>query len=189
MNKVQLRKQMKALRDGIEDRAEKSRRICENAACMEEYACAACVMLYMPIRSEVDLRPLAEKALREGKRVCLPVTRENGEMDAVEYTGKECLKTGAFGVPEPQGAVVEPELIDLILCPGLAFDALGGRLGYGKGYYDRYSEKVRAFLAGICYTECIVEKVPAEMHDQRMQAVVTQDGIRYMGGKKNEGYV
>ena len=182
MNKAELRKKMRALRDKVENRAEKSTKICENILSMPEYVHAKCVMMYHPIRSEVNLLLLMEAALCSGKRVCLPVCREDGRMDAVEYTGQECLKSGAFGVMEPIGMIVAPEEIDLVLCPGLAFDARGMRLGYGKGYYDRYSEKVHAFLAGICYTECIVENVPAELYDRAMQALVTQDGIMRTGG-------
>ena len=174
---------MREKRDGLKDRADKSAAICENVLSMPEYEAAKCVMLYMPIRSEADVRGVMEAALKSGKRVCLPVCRENGGMDAVEYTGKDCMITGAFGVEEPQGNVILPQQIDLILCPGLAFDRDGGRLGYGKGYYDRYSEKVHAFLAGICYTECIVEKVPVNAWDKPVQAVVTQTGILRMGGR------
>jgi len=183
MNKAEMRKNMRRLRDDLPDRAEKSVRICENVAQMTEYACAKCVMLYSPIRSEVDVRPLMQRALYDGKRVCLPVCCENGEMDAVEYTGAEEMQVSAFGVSEPMGAAVAPEEIDLVLCPGLAFDARGGRLGYGKGFYDRYLEKVHAFWAGICYTECIVENVPAEAHDAAMKAVITQDGVMRMRGE------
>lgn len=188
MNKAELRKRMKSLRDGLKERDEKSAAICRNISSMPEYESAECVMLYMPIRSEADLRPLMRMAVQDGKRVCLPVCREEGLMDAVEYTGEETLQTGAFGVSEPVGNVVAPEEIDLILCPGLAFDGNGGRLGYGKGYYDRYLQKVHAFLAGICYTECVVEKVPVQAHDRVMQAVVTQTGILRMGGRQNEGH-
>lgn len=184
MNKTELRKRMKALRGGLADRDEKSAVICRNILSMPEYESAKCVMLYMPIRSEADLRPLMRMAVQDGKRVCLPVCRENGGMDAVEYTGEDNLKAGAFGVSEPVGNVVAPEEIDLILCPGLAFDENGGRLGYGKGYYDRYLQKVHAFLAGVCYTECVVEKMPTQAHDRAMMAVVTQTGILRMGGRQ-----
>ena len=184
MNKAELRKRMREVRDAVEQRAEKSAYICGHILKMPEYRDARCVMAYRPIRSEVDLTALIDAALKEGKRVCVPVCLEDGQMDAVAYTGKETLQRNAFGVEEPAGPVVPPEEIDLMLCPGLAFDANGGRMGYGKGYYDRYLEKVHAFWAGICYTECIVTAVPAQAHDVPMKALVTQAGVMRIGGNQ-----
>lgn len=182
MCKSELRRKMRTLRDRIPEREKKSAAICENIRSMPEYARASCVMLYMPIRSEADVRGAIRAALADGKRVCLPVCRADGEMDAVAFVGWDAMVCGSFGVQEPVGEIVAPETIDLVLCPGLAFDPCGGRLGYGKGYYDRYLEKVHAFWAGICYTECIVEKVPADAHDIAMKAIVTQAGVMRIGG-------
>ena len=75
-----------------------------------------------------------------------------------------------------------PESIELALCPGLAFDEKGGRLGYGKGYYDRYLTKVHAFCAGVCYTECVIESVPVGRCDVPMAALVSPQGVTRMGG-------
>ena len=177
MNKTELRKEMRVLRDGLTDRDAKSARICRNLQEMPEYAEAKCVMMYSPVRSEVDVKPLIKRALADGKRVVLPSCRLNGEMDAVEYTGGETMRIGAFGSKEPVGEAVDPGQIDLIVCPTLACDARGGRIGYGKGYYDRYLEKVHAFLAAVCYTECIVDCVPMDEYDKTMMAVITQAGV------------
>ena len=114
--------------------------------------------------------------------MCLPVCREKGQMDAVRLYAREDLAPGAFGILEPRGEVVPPEEIDLVLCPGLAFDRRGGRLGYGGGYYDRYLGKVHAFLLGICYTDCIVGAVPTGAHDVFMDALACETGILRIGG-------
>lgn len=182
MNKPQLRSRMRAVRGEIADREQQNAQICKNLCDMPEFLAAKCVLFYMPIGSEADITGAMEEALRQGKRACLPVCRENGEMDAVEYIGSDCLKSGAYGIPEPEGTRIPSECIDLVLCPGLAFDRAGGRLGYGKGYYDRYLRKVHAFWAGICYTECIVEKVPVEELDVPMKALVRPAGVMRMGG-------
>lgn len=182
MDKPQLRARMKRVRAAIPDRAQQSAAICGHILALPEYARAACVLLYMPIGSEADVRPVLEHALAQGRTVCLPVCRENGEMDAVRCTGENCLRHGAFGILEPAGDVVLPEEIDLVLCPGLAFDKKGGRLGYGKGYYDRYLTKVHAFCAGVCYTECVIESVPVGRCDVPMAALVSPQGVTRMGG-------
>lgn len=182
MNKQQLRQRMREVRRNIDDRAQKDARICREIENLPEYQQAKCVLFYMATGSEADLSDAMEAALRQGKRVCLPVCRSEGRMDAVEYTGRDCLRSGTFGIMEPQGSIVMPECIDLVLCPGLAFDPFGGRLGYGKGYYDRYLRKVHAFWAGICYTECIVEKVPVEETDVPVKALVSPAGVMRMGG-------
>ena len=182
MDKPQLRARMKSVRAAIPDRAQQSAAICGHILALPEYARAGCMLLYMPIGSEVDVRPVLEHALAQGRTVCLPVCRENGEMDAVRCTGEGCLRPGAYGIPEPEGDVVPPEEIGLVLCPGLAFDEKGGRLGYGKGYYDRYLTKVHAFCAGVCYTECVIESVPVGRCDVPMAALVSPQGVTRMGG-------
>ena len=184
MNKAEMQKTMRVKRDGLNDREQKSAQICRHVLNMPEYASAKCVMLYMPVRSEVDVRPLLKRALEDGKRVCLPVCGLDGKMDAAEFESMEHMRLGAFGSREPLGDIVPPEEIDLIICPGVAFDEQGGRLGYGKGYYDRYLEKVHAFWAGICYTECIVTAMPAQTHDVPMKALVTQAGVMRIGGNQ-----
>ena len=182
MDKPQLRAHMKRVRAAVPDRARQSAAICGHVLAMPEYARAGCVLLYMPIGSEVDVRHVLEHAFRQGKTVCLPVCREGGAMDAVRYTGESCLHPGAYGILEPEGDVVPPERIELVLCPGLAFDEKGGRLGYGGGYYDRYLSKVHPFCAGVCYTECVIESVPVGRCDVPMAALVSPQGVTRMGG-------
>ena len=181
MDKPQLRARMKRIRAAIPDRARQSDAICRHILALPEFDRAACVLLYMPIGSEADVRPVLERAIALGKTVCLPVCREGGAMDAVRYTGESCLRPGAFGIMEPAGDVVPPEEIELVLCPGLAFDPKGGRLGYGKGYYDRYLSKVHPFRAGVCYTECVIESVPVGRCDVPMSALVSPQGVTRMG--------
>lgn len=182
MDKRQLRARMKRVRGAIPNRAQQSAAICGHILALPEYARAECVLLYMPIGNEADVRPVLQHALAQGKTVCLPVCREDGRMDAVCCTGEESLRPGAFGILEPVGETVPPQRIDLVLCPGLAFDGSGGRLGYGKGYYDRYLTKVHAFCAGVCYTECRIESVPVGRCDVPMAALISPQGVTRMGG-------
>ena len=68
--------------------------------------------------------------------------------------------------------------LDLVLVPGIAFDLIGGRLGYGRGYYDRFLKKTEGFRVGVCYESQVVDQVPMEAHDIHMQALISQKGFQ-----------
>jgi 5-formyltetrahydrofolate cyclo-ligase len=88
------------------------------------------------------------------------------------------LVQGKFGNLEPKAnAPKAPFESDFIVVPGLAFDPSGGRLGRGAGYYDRLLTKFQGVRIGVCFTELLVERVPCEDHDIRMDFVVTPEGI------------
>ena len=99
------------------------------------------------------------------------------------------LAEGAFGIREPvpearNGGAPEP---DLVLAPGLAFDARGGRLGKGKGFYDRYLAGARALKAGLAYDVQITEKnLPLDAHDQSMDAVITDKRTQIFSAPRPE---
>src|SRR5690606_17515013 len=98
--------------------------------------------------------------------------------------GRDELETGAWGILEPKPAVPLVDTlttIAVVLVPGLAFDAKGGRLGYGAGYYDRFFDRFagqqQPLRIGVCYSAQLVEQVPMEAHDYAMDAVVTEAGV------------
>lgn len=177
-----LREKMKRLREQISDREARSIAICREIARMPEYIAAKNVLLYASIGSEVCLDGLIEKALAQGKTVLLPRCGRDGEMDAIRLQSLSELKKGKYGIREPEGMPFPPEEIDLVLCPGLAFDPCGARLGWGKGYYDRYLVKTHAFPAGVCFAGCLLPRVPAQENDVPMRAVVCEEGIKRIGG-------
>ena len=112
-----------------------------------------------------------------GKKVSLP--RVSGEDLKLHYTqSAEELVEGKFGNLEPKAnAPKAPFQADFILVPGLAFDSSGGRLGRGAGYYDRLLTKFEGVRAGVCFSELLVDQVPCESHDIRMDFVLTPEGI------------
>lgn len=136
-------------------------------------------MAYCAIPPETDIGPVLEKALLPGKCLLLPRCEKNGGMTARVIRDLSCLRQGAYGIPEPTEdmPVFPVEDIDLILVPGLAFDAAGRRLGRGKGYYDRFLQGFGGKTVGVC--RCLLPQVPVEPHDVIMDAVVTADGIFY----------
>jgi 5-formyltetrahydrofolate cyclo-ligase len=113
----------------------------------------------------------------EGKKVSLP--RVSGADLKLHYANSaEELIKGKFGNLEPKAnAPKAPFHADFIIVPGLAFDPAGGRLGRGAGYYDRLLTKFEGVRVGVCFSELLVEEVPCESHDIRMDFVVTPEGI------------
>lgn len=116
-----------------------------------------------------------------GKTILLP--RVDGDHLVLhEVSGVEKLERGAFGVLEPAyDCPVRETGADLILVPGLAFDRDGRRLGRGKGYYDRLLECFEGVRVGVCFEEQVINAVPADPHDQRMDFLVTPGGVMACG--------
>ena len=107
--------------------------------------------------------------------IALPVV-VGDDLELRLYTGPEDLKPGAYGIEEPTGELFTDYAdIDFIVVPGVAFDRNGNRLGRGKGYYDRLLPRIpSAHKAGICFPFQLVEEVPAEPFDIRMDEIITQ---------------
>lgn len=138
---------------------------------------ASCVCVFSALADEPDV--LA--SWPEGKRVAMPrVEGDDLKFHWVASRGE--LRPGRFGVFEP--AVEAPDAgseFDLILVPGKAFDLRGGRLGRGRGYYDRFLSDARGLRVGVCFEDQIVGDVPSEAHDLPMDFVVTPSAIYCCG--------
>jgi 5-formyltetrahydrofolate cyclo-ligase len=178
-----LRKRLAALRRSLnaEARAERAAAACAllgREACFDQ---ARVVLGYAPLRFELDPGPLLELARTRGKQVALPrVVPDTGELSLHVYAEGDVLEESGFGVREPLAAAarLQPEQIDLVLVPGLAFDAGGYRLGYGKGFYDRLLPSLRgAHSAGMAFELSLLPEVPREEHDIPVQRVVTEKRV------------
>ena len=138
------------------------------------------IMSYMPYGNEVDVLPLNQWLLEQGKGLCLPRVINSTEMEAVkiERLDQSFLKS-SFGIMEParEAPLADMAQIDLILVPGLAFDRYGNRLGHGKGYYDRFLAKCKkvSYFLGIAYGFQIFDKIPSDPYDIRVKGLVTED--------------
>jgi 5-formyltetrahydrofolate cyclo-ligase len=140
-----------------------------------EFREAAAIALYSPVQNEVFTEQVFRQALKQGKSVVYPRVR-GSDLEFVQVGDPAELAPGAFGVLEPTGSrVVSPACLDLVVVPGVAFDRAGHRLGYGKGFYDRGLQgQGSCFLAGLCFELQIVDNLPAEAHDIRMDMVMTE---------------
>ena len=140
-----------------------------------------CVAGYRPIRGEIDPAPLMATLAAQGATLCLPSARPGQVLGFRQWSPGEVLASGGYGIEEPhQDAPAATP--DLIIVPMAAFDATGHRLGYGAGHFDRTLEALRLsgplFALGLAYAEQEIAAVPAEPHDQKLDAVLTEKGYR-----------
>lgn len=160
-------------------RASASAAACTRLLALPAFAAAPAIMLYAPDVLEIDVRPIAEAAWRQGKRVGMPRVdwARRAMVAALIEDWERDLVPGPRGFPDPiPTAPVIPEgELALIVVPGVAFDPHGGRVGRGAGFYDRFlaSPHVRGARIGVAFDEQIVQGVPMESWDVRLDAVVT----------------
>ena len=134
--------------------------------------------------ARLDAPPDADALWPADKRIALP-RMDDGKI-SMRWAGcRAALAPGRFGILEPPAEAPRAGAsFDLILVPGTAFDREGGRLGRGRGHYDRFLASASGFLSGVCFDDQMVAEVPCEPHDARMDAVVTPSGI-VLCGRKN----
>ena len=132
------------------------------------------VMAFWPLPDEVDIRPLIDRLVDEGKTVLLPKVTGDETMELRHYTSQADLSEGAFHIMEPVGEpFVDYGQIDVALVPGVAFDAAGHRLGRGRGYYDRFLTACPlVYKVGVCFPFQRVAEVPSEAHDVCMDEII-----------------
>jgi 5-formyltetrahydrofolate cyclo-ligase len=160
-------------------RQEQSRRI---VACIEQhplFQSAKVVVCYASLPEEVDLFPLLRRWGSE-KTLLLPVV--NGDMlNLVPYGGDDMLQTAKFGVLEPVGeSFNDLSAVNLVLVPGLGFDVRGGRMGFGRGFYDRLLSNPQMLTTpkwGIAFAEQIVPEIVMEPHDVFLDAIDSPGGV------------
>lgn len=184
MNKTDCRKYYIALRkkQTENERKKATSKIMAHILTMDEYQKAERVMCFVSFQSEVDTFGLLSQMLYDGKKVAVPYCYANtDEMCACSIESLEDLVEGKHGILAPKWPekVMDPSQLDLIFVPGLAFDEKGYRLGYGRGYYDRFlqkkAEKTDAIGLGFA---CQFEKsIPHEEHDERLDMFICEEGI------------
>ena len=139
--------------------------------------------LFSALGDEPDTRPLFDLLRREGRRVFFPRCRQDGGLDLFRVDAWRDLVPGHFGILEPPRTATpsDPLDLDLMLVPGVAFDARGARLGRGGGFYDRILPLRGApgapFLLGLAFAFQLVERVPSDERDRRVDAILTEEGL------------
>ena len=159
-----------------EQAQEQSRLVQEHIISSKEFVYARVIGAYHAVGSEVRTIMIIDAAVKLGKKVALPRT-EGDRMIFYEPCGD--LVEGKFGIMEPL-PTTPVDGIDLLLVPGLAFDLKGYRVGYGKGYYDRFLSMDHSFSMGLAYSFQVVDELPRGRFDRRIASVATENGISYL---------
>lgn len=182
--KAAIRELARKNRVAQKDKDELSRRICERFMALPEYQAARTVMWYVDAASEVRTRHTLPQALTHGKRVVVPwCVVETNELELFLLEDMSELVEGAYKILEPKAELrslpakqVSIRDLDLVMVPGTAFDPRGGRMGQGKGYYDRLLAHARpdAPLVAIAFDCQIFDEIPVAPHDVFMDRVLTE---------------
>ena len=185
--KQELRSKYLAYRDALslKERKEKSERIWELLRGDASYRRAQAILVYMDYRSEVETSALVEELLYSGEKRIFAPKVEGMNIRFYEIISMEDLKEGYQGIREPEAdrqrlftQEMSQELKTLILVPGAVFDRQRGRMGYGKGFYDRYLAAFPALNSVALAFECqIAKKVPEETHDKKTDMIITEAGV------------
>jgi 5-formyltetrahydrofolate cyclo-ligase len=181
MTKEELRGSMRRLRAAVPpgERSRLAELVEEALFGLPDVLDAETILLFYSFGTEVATAGMTERILGSGKRLLLPYLSDDGSMEAAEVRRGETLEPTSYGPREPGGVAVDPTMVDVVVTPGLAFDREGNRLGYGGGYYDRYLERMgrAAVRVGIAFSLQVVDRVPAEPGDQRVDVIVTDQEV------------
>lgn len=185
MKKI-LRNEYKKKRAEISDKELKSSEICNILLNSDTYKNAKIILCYSSLKGEVDTGAVIKQSLEDGKILALPrCIDKEGLMDYYIVGSLENLTKGMFGISEPDDCC---KLLDnysdsVCIVPALSFDKNGYRLGYGKGYYDRFLEKYNGISIGLCYNDLISEKLPINKFDKKVNAVITENKMFFCKGE------
>lgn len=180
MDKKSIRQSIKQATQGLSAEDIRRQRDSANAALREIIMRRqpSVVALFSPLPDEVDITPVIEYLVEQNQcLVVLPrvdIKADKPTMEFYPYRKSE-MEVGAYGINEPQGDnSCSTEVIDLMVVPAVAFTRRGERLGRGKGFYDCYlsREEFRAYTVGVCYSHQLLDSLPTEPHDCRVDEVV-----------------
>ncbi len=153
---------------------------------LDAYKSAEIILLYYPVKGEPNVLSIAEHALKEGKRVAFPISNPDGFILTFAFVeGLDELAAGTYSIPEPpknaDKYTNEPETLCIV--PGLAFDRLGKRIGYGKGYYDRFLESFSGASLGLCYADFLTDRLPVEDTDISLDIIISDKEEIFINGR------
>lgn len=179
--KSELRLLYREKRKSLVEKDFKDKQICECFLNSELYENAHTLLCYASLKGEINTDCVIKRAFKDGKKVALPrCCDSNGKMDFYYIKSVSELSVGTFGILEPVADICEKvnDFSDCVcLVPALAYDKNGHRLGYGKGYYDRFIKKFIVISVGLCYNDFLIDALPTEKHDETVDYIATESEI------------
>ena len=187
--KRETRRRFVDMRNSIsaEDKEALDRLLFERTISQKAYTDAEYLLVYYPVKNEPNILYIAEHALENGKKVAFPVSNTKDftlSFGIVSDLGE--LVSGAYSIPEPPSNAEIYSNNDKTLCivPGLAFDKSGKRIGYGKGYYDRFLKDFSGVSAGLCYSQFLVDSLPVGEYDVSVDMIISDKEEIFINGKQ-----
>ena len=174
-NKSELRIWAKKFRSVL-DIAKISEKICNNIRATNLYKNARSVMIFYPLKDEINLLPL----LNDNKQFYLP--RVNGnDLEVCPYKKGDELKLSKLKIKEPVGEAVDKSVLDLIFTPALCVDTNFYRLGYGKGFYDRFGIGIEDKMVAVIPEGLIIDKLPCDKYDIQCFGIISEKKASFRG--------
>lgn len=181
MTKDEIRNQVKAQRRQLtaEQIVQAGGRITDRLLSLDCCRQARTVMVYLSAFKEPATDEMIKRLNSAGKRLAAPISHTDTFTITPAYLGSpDSLTAGAYGIQEPseclEAAVSD---IDIALIPGIVFDKTGARIGFGKGYYDRFLAGFKGLKIGICYDFQVFDRIPSSFHDVKMDLIITEKRI------------
>lgn len=149
----------------------------------EMFSKAKNIFIYISFGTEINTKPIIEKALEENKNIYIPkIYKSDRSMKAIKLNSFKDLKENSMGILEPvqDGDYIDKENIDLIIVPGVVFDEEGNRIGYGGGYYDRYLSDIKEVSnkIALAYELQVLDFIGEEKHDIKVDYIITEEKVR-----------
>lgn len=181
MNKKEFRKKYSALRDGI-DPAQKGiydKNLTEKLLSIPEFKDAECVLLFASVGSEVDTKVIFSECIKQNKNVYFPKCIDGERMEFLRVRSENDFTLGKYRIPEPvtQEKYIKNNKSDLAVIPALAVGRDFSRIGYGKGYYDRFLKDFNGISVCPVYPPSLTEGVPTDKFDIPLNIIITPTEI------------
>jgi 5-formyltetrahydrofolate cyclo-ligase len=182
MDKTLIRKKLRIKRNCLPQKelAPQSRLIIRKLSGLIPFKKGMTVMAYISTQSEVKTTSLINYLHKTGARVCVPWVRGN-DIVPVLLTKSCRMKKDAYSIKVPviKKTLTDIKKIDVVAAPGIGFDRNGNRIGFGKGYYDRFLKKLpsKTIKAALAFSCQLVKTIPAEKHDIKMDFIITEKEI------------
>ena len=179
LRKKEVRSFYRSLRNELCD---EYRRFCDNELFKRvinstQYKESDVLLAYYPVKNEPNILPIVEHALSCGKKVAFPISdTENFTLMFAYITSLSELFAGGYSIPEPLADAEKYVNANNALCivPALAFDRAGRRIGYGKGFYDRFISGFGGITLGLCYSRLLADSLPFEKTDIPVNIIITE---------------
>lgn len=173
MKKEFLRKKYKEKRDNIKNKVTKDNLIYQKVINNKDILSSKTLLIYISINSEIDTIKIINYFLNT-KNIAVPKIIDNN-MFFCYVTNLNELTSGKYNIPEPTNENIVTDFDNAIcIVPGICYDKKNYRVGYGKGYYDRFLSKNKIKTIGLCYKECMIEKIDNDKYDYKIDEVITE---------------